>query len=307
MDALVKIAAYMDENGIAYDRNTPGSELTTFRTGGPVSLVAKPLFMGEALELQNEAKKLGVPFFVIGNGSNLLIPDEGLDMLFIKLGGEFCEFFMHGSMLYCGAGASMAAAAKHSVAQGFMGLEWAAGIPGTVGGAVAMNAGAYGGEIKQVLKEVVAIKEGEIVHFDVDPDLLGYRHSAYSYPDMTVLEARFLLLPDDGGAASRMEDYSARRRDKQPLNYPSAGSTFKRPEGHFAGKLIEDAGLKGFSIGGACVSEKHAGFIINKGGAASADVLALIEHVRKTVFDRFGVMLEPEVRILQTDSFSGGQ
>ncbi len=299
MTELEKIAAYMDENGIAYERNVPGAELTTFRTGGPVALVAKPLYWGQALAIHNAAKELGAKSFVIGNGSNLLIPDRGLDCLFIKLGGEFNEFFMEGSTLICGAGASMAAAAKYSVAKGFMGLEWAAGIPGTVGGAVAMNAGAYGGEIKQVLKEVVAINECGLVHCKVDPGLLSYRKSAYSYPDMTLLEARFELLPDDGGAKERMEDYSARRRDKQPLNYPSAGSTFKRPEGFFAGKLIEDAGLKGFCVGGACVSEKHAGFIINRGGATSSDILALIDHVRRTVFEKYGVMLEPEVKILK--------
>lgn len=299
MTELERIAEYMDENGIAYERNVPGSELTTFRTGGPVALVAKPVFTGQVIALCGAAKELGLDYFVIGNGSNLLIPDEGSVALFIKLEGEFSEFHMQGSTLFCGAGASMAAAAKYSVLKGFMGLEWAAGIPGTVGGAVAMNAGAYEGEIKQVLKELVAVTDQGLQLIEAEPEAMGYRRSKYSYPQMTVLEARFELEPDDGGAKDRMEDYSRRRRLKQPLNFPSAGSTFKRPKGHFAGRLIEEAGLKGFSVGGACVSEKHAGFVINKGGATTADILAVIDHVKREVYERFGVTLEPEVKILK--------
>jgi UDP-N-acetylmuramate dehydrogenase len=289
----------MIESGIAFKENAMGAELTTFRTGGAVAILAMPGTEGEVSSLIRCANELGAPYFVIGNGSNLLIPDEGLDTLFIKLADDFEQYRMDGNMLYCGAGASLAAAAKFSVASGFMGLEWAAGIPGTVGGAVAMNAGAYNGEIKNVIKSVRLIMDGELVCREVAPEDMGYRRSAFSYPDSIILSAVFELEPDDGLAKARMEDFSLRRREKQPLNYPSAGSTFKRPEGYYAGKLIEDAGLKGLSVGGAEVSVKHAGFIINKGGANSRDVLELIELVIERVYARFGVMLEPEVRILK--------
>lgn len=285
--------------GIVFRENAMGAELTTFRTGGPVRLLALPGTVEETAELIKLADELGAPRFVIGNGSNLLIPDEGLDMLFIKLCDDLEQYRIEGTRLFCGAGASLAAAAKYSVASGLSGLEWAAGIPGTVGGAVAMNAGAYGGEINDVIERVTYIKGGELCESCVKPGDMGYRRSAYSYPDAIVLSAEFELARDDGSAKARMEEFSRKRREKQPLNYPSAGSTFKRPEGYFAGKLIEDTGLKGLSVGGAEVSEKHAGFIVNKGGASSADVVGLIELVKKRVFDRFGVILEPEVRILK--------
>ncbi|MBO4848477.1 MAG: UDP-N-acetylmuramate dehydrogenase [Clostridia bacterium] len=298
MEHYEALAEYMKIHGVPFREDVTGADCTTFRTGGRIALFAEPKDADAACRLLSYADKNGVPYYLIGNGSNLLIPDEGLDKLFIKLSGELCSFRMDGDILKCGAGASMAAAAKYSVSCGFMGLEWAAGIPGTVGGAVAMNAGAYGGEIKQVLSSITYYSDGCLKHIEADPDALGYRRSDYSYPDMTVLEAEFKLLPDDGGAKERMEDYSARRRDKQPLNYPSAGSTFKRPEGHFAGALIEGAGLKGTSVGGACVSRKHAGFVVNTGGATTRDILELIDIVRNTVYEKYGVMLEPEVKIL---------
>ncbi len=301
MERYSALKQFMSSNGVPYKEAVPGAELTTFRTGGPVALVARPLYSGQLEGLCGEAEACGVPYFILGNGSNLLIPDEGLDMLLIRLGGEFEEVYFEQAkgVMRAGAGASMAAAAKLSVARGFMGLEWAAGIPGTVGGAIAMNAGAYGGEVKNVLSSVTVLKDGVLRSITPTEGDMGYRRSAFSYPGMVVLEAVFGLAPDDGAAKERMEDYNRRRREKQPLNYPSAGSTFKRPEGYFAGKLIEDAGLKGFRIGGAAVSEKHAGFVVNLGGATSADVLAVIDRVRETVYSRFGVMLEPEVKILR--------
>lgn len=305
MERYSALKQYMASNGVPCKEAVPGAELTTFRTGGPVALVARPLYSGQLEGLCREAEACGVPYFILGNGSNLLIPDEGLDMLLIRLGGEFEEVYFDRSkgVMRAGAGASMAAAAKLSVAKGFMGLEWAAGIPGTVGGAIAMNAGAYGGEVKNVLRSVTVLKDGVLRALTPSEGDMGYRRSVFSYPGMVVLEAEFGLVPDDGAAKERMEEYNRRRREKQPLNYPSAGSTFKRPEGYFAGKLIEDAGLKGFRVGGAAVSEKHAGFVVNLGGATSADVLAVIEGVQRRVFDKFGVMLEPEVRILR----SGGK
>ena len=298
MRAYTLIKAFMMKHNISYTDEATGRDSTTFKAGGSLALLAEPKTAEEVCMLLSHAEKYSVPHYIIGNGSNLLIPDEGCDMLFVRLSGELTQFKNEGARYICGAGASMASVAKRSVADGYMGLEWAAGIPGTVGGAVAMNAGAYGGEVKQVLKSVKAFMGGELVEIEVSDEAMGYRRSAYSYPNMTVLEVVFELCADDGGAAARMEDYSQRRRDKQPLTYPSAGSTFKRPEGHFAGALIEGAGLKGFSVGGACVSEKHAGFIINKGGASASDILELIRRVRLAVLEKYGVDLEPEVKIL---------
>lgn len=298
MRAFTCVKAYMDGCAIPYRTDATGRDSTTFKAGGPLALLAEPSDAASAEKLISYITEKEIPYYIIGNGSNLLIPDEGVDKLFIRFAGELADFRIEGNELICGAGASMASAAKRSVAEGLMGLEWAAGIPGTVGGAVAMNAGAYGGEIKQVLKEVTVIEGGKLKTVKAEDSAMGYRRSAYSFPGMTVLEAVFALRPDDGGAASRMEDYSRRRREKQPLSYPSAGSTFKRPEGHFAGALIEKAGLKGFSVGGAQVSEKHAGFVINTGNATASDVMEVIRIVRRAVFESEGVMLEPEVKIL---------
>lgn len=293
-----KIKEFLDNIGIEHREDVTGTECTTFRTGGRIALFAYPKTSDAAVRLFDFLKNGNLPFFVIGNGSNLLIPDNGLDMVFVKLSGELSDHRLEGKKLICGAGASLAAVSKFSVANGLMGMEWAAGIPGTVGGAVAMNAGAYGGEIKQILVRVTAYKNGKAERIAVTDKAMGYRRSEYSFPNMIVLEAEFELLEDDGFTKRRMEEYNDRRREKQPLNYPSAGSTFKRPEGYYAGALIEQAGLKGKSVGGAEVSEKHAGFIINRGGATSNDVIELIKSVEKAVFDKFGVRLEPEVKIL---------
>ncbi|MBQ4341092.1 MAG: UDP-N-acetylmuramate dehydrogenase [Clostridia bacterium] len=302
MELINAAEEFLHAKGIPARTDMTGAECTTFRTGGRIALFAEPRDAESAAAILGFAREEGIPHFIIGNGSNLLVPDEGLDMLFIRLAGGLCSFEVRGDELFAGAGASFAAAAKHSVAKGLMGLEWAAGIPGTVGGAAAMNAGAYGGEVKDVLKRLTVLRRGEAEEITPAEGSMGYRRSEFSFPGCTVLSAVFGLAQDDGGAKERMDGFSARRREKQPLNYPSAGSTFKRPEGYFAGKLIEDAGLKGFRIGGAAVSEKHAGFVVNLGGATSADVLAVIEAVRETVYKKFGVMLEPEVRILRQEA-----
>lgn len=298
MDKYLPIKRFMDENGIGYRENVTGSECTTFKLGGAVPLFAEPANQKQAEKLLSFVTENDIAFFVIGNGSNLLITDSGCDCLFIKLSGELVEYRIENGMLICGAGASLAAASRASVLAGYMGLEWATGIPGTIGGAVAMNAGAYGGEIKQALKSVKVFCNDGVIEMEADKEAMGYRKSPYAYPNMVVLEAVFELREDDGGARERMEDFSARRRDKQPLNYPSAGSFFKRPEGNFAGALIEQAGLKGFRVGGAMVSEKHAGFLINYSDATASDVLALMAEVERIVYERFGVQLEPEVKII---------
>lgn len=289
---------YLEASGVKYREDMTGAECTSFKTGGRISLFVYPSSEDEAVLLFDHLKMTGVPFFIIGNGSNLLVPDEGLDTVIVKLSGELAEHKLVDNMLIAGAGASLAAVSKHSVLNGFAGLEWAAGIPGTVGGAVAMNAGAYGGEIKDVLCSVTVYKNGRIMKILNTDGSMGYRRSEFAFPNMIVLSAEFKLLPDDGSAKARMDEYNERRREKQPLSFPSAGSTFKRPKGHYAGALIEQAGLKGASVGGAQVSEKHAGFIINRGGATSDDVKELIKLVENTVFEKYGVWLEPEVKIL---------
>ena len=227
-----------------------------------------------------------------------MISDKGLDAIVVRIGEKMANVERSGRTIIAGAGASYAAMAKQSVQWGLMGLEWAAGIPGTVGGAVAMNAGAYGGETADALKTVTYAENGAIIKETVDKTAFGYRLSPYCAPERIVIEAEFELNDDDGGAYERMTDYNKRRREKQPVNYPSAGSVFKRPEGHFAGALIEQAGLKGTRIGGAEVSTLHAGFIVNAGGATSRNVYELIRLVQQKVKEHSGVQLETEVKLL---------
>ena len=298
MEKTEFIKDFLDTHGIRFRDDALGSECTTFRTGGRIALFCEPDTVEKASELLSFIHENDVDSFLIGNGSNLLIGDSGSDKLFVRLAGELAEYNMEGDTLICGGGASFAAAAKHSVSQGYMGLEWASGIPGTVGGAIAMNASAYGGETKTFLKKLLISNNGKTEEIVPDPEKMGYRVSAYAFPKAAVLRAEFKLIPDDGTAKDNMERYSQKRKASQPLNYPSAGSTLKRPAGHFAGALIEQAGLKGLRVGGASVSEKHAGFIINDNGATSDEILELIGLVQKKVYDRFGVMLEPEVIIL---------
>ena len=275
--------------------NAPMAEYTSFRIGGPADMLFMPSDREQLEYGIKKAKELDVPYMIIGNGSNLLVSDSGIEGLVIRIAGDFSGIEYSKNKLKARTGTLISAAAKDSVEHGLMGLEWAAGIPGTVGGAVAMNAGAYGGEIKQVLTKVEYIEDGAVCSVEPEDSDLGYRFSRFAAPERIVLSAEFSLSPDDGMAKERMKDYSERRRAKQPLTYPSAGSTFKRPEGYFAGALIEKNGLKGLTVGGAQVSEKHAGFVINRGGATAADVKALIGKIQKKVFENDGVMLEPEV------------
>lgn len=288
--------------GIKYDRDVPARDFTSFRIGGEAALLAEPRNEAELCRLIQLARENDYPYFVFGNGSNLLVQDEPLEALFIRLGDRFSDFYIEGVTLTASAGALLCSVAKSSVNSGFMGLEWAAGIPGSVGGGIAMNAGAYGGEIKQVLRSVRLYKDGGIFEHEIMPQDLDYRYSAFSFPNAVVLSGRFELSVDDGSAKARMEEYSRQRKAKQPLELPSAGSAFKRPPGHFAARLIEDAGLKGFRIGGAMVSEKHAGFIVNAGGASFADVKELMEAVEERVYAEFGVRLEPEVKLITKDA-----
>lgn len=278
----------------------PMSHHTTFRTGGPVRRFVRPASAAECAALLELAAQEDWPVLLLGSGSNLLAADDGIDLLAVHTGRLDGLTRTGACTIRAGAGVRLSKLASFAQREGLGGLEFAHGIPGSLGGAVCMNAGAYGGEMKQVLSSVTAWLPGEGVRQLGRDELdLRYRHSLFSDVPGAVLEAELLLEEKDSGEIQAlMDDLSRRRREKQPLEYPSAGSTFKRPEGHFAGALIEQCGLKGFRIGGAQVSEKHAGFIINTGGACTADILALIAHVQKTVYEQTGVRLEPEVRIV---------
>ena len=279
--------------------NEPMSRHTTFRVGGPADVLFMPQSDEQLLGALDAAARCGVPALVIGNGSNLLVRDGGLRGLVIALGEEYGDIRITGNILEAQAGATLAKVAAAAQSHGLSGLEFASGIPGTLGGGCAMNAGAYNGQLSDVLVDARVLLDGCLQTFPREGLEMGYRTTLPLCRGGIVLSARFELRPDDPEAiAARMRELNARRRDKQPLNYPSAGSVFKRPEGRFAGKLIEDAGLKGRSIGGALVSEKHAGFIVNTGGATAGDVLALIALIQDEVQARFGVRLETEVRIL---------
>lgn len=283
--------------GAKLARNADMSRLTSFRTGGRAALFLNAVSAGEIIEATKQAARTGVPYYIIGNGTNLLVSDKGLDALVVRIGEGMGEIRADGVVFEAGAGAPLSAFAKATVEAGCGGLEWAAGIPGSVGGAVAMNAGAYGGEIAGVLRDVTFIEGGEVRRLAVGPEDMGYRQSAFRAPGRIVLGASFSLKAE-AEAAQRMREYTRARREKQPLNYPSAGSTFKRPQGHFAGGLIEAANLKGMRVGGAMVSELHAGFIINAGGATSEDIYGLIRLVQQRVFENSGVHLETEVMLL---------
>ena len=275
---------------------------TTFRVGGPADLyvTATPL---AAAKIRAYCTKKEVPFLMVGRGSNLLVSDRGLTGVVLVLEGESESIKVAGQELSASAGVTMAAVSRTAQQHGLTGLEFASGIPGTVGGGAVMNAGAYGQEIKDVLKKVsVCDKEGSVQEVPAEELALSYRKSIIPDREWIVLSAVFSMEKGDPDEIRRtMEDLTARRKEKQPLEYPSAGSTFKRPEGHFAGKLIEDAGLRGFTVGGAMVSEKHCGFVINTGEATADEICRLIKHVQDRVMESSGILLEPEVKLLGFD------
>ena len=279
--------------------NEPMSKHTTFRVGGPADLMFYPESREEVIAAIDAAKAENVPVYVIGNGSNLLVRDGGIRGLVIVLGDEFARVCVDGDRIYAEAGVRLSKIAAIAQENGLTGLEFAGGIPGTLGGGCMMNAGAYGGQLSDVLVSCQVLLDGELRSYTLEEMEMGYRTTMPLRKGGVVFSAEFKLTKDDPAAiAERMRDLAARRRDKQPLQLPSAGSTFKRPEGHFAGALIEGCGLKGFTIGGAQVSEKHAGFVVNIGGATAKDILDLIAHIQDTVLAEKGVQLEPEVRII---------
>ena len=281
----------------------PMSRYTTFRIGGPADLLIDPETDEQVREILAICRQERIPYFVLGNGSNLLVSDAGYRGVIIRLDSNFRSMSVDGCRIFAKAGVLLSRIAAAAKGASLTGFEFASGIPGTFGGACMMNAGAYGGEMKDVLEEVTILNEAlDIVTVPADQLELGYRHSRMMDNGWIVLSGSIVLEEGDPEKIeARMEELKIARTSKQPLEFPSAGSTFKRPEGYFAGKLIMDAGLAGFTVGGAQVSEKHCGFVINRGGATAADVCTLIHDVQRIVQEKYGVVLEPEVRFLGFD------
>lgn len=297
-----ELSAILSEGQLRVDE--PMKTHTTFRIGGPARFYVLPQTEEQLAEIVKVCNRCEVPFFILGNGSNLLVGDQGFDGVVIEIKERFafCQMEEKESLVFvkAGAGIMLSKLAKEVANQSLEGFEFAAGIPGTLGGAVAMNAGAYGGEIKDhIVSAKVMTRDGDVMELSKEELELGYRRSIITKKEYIVLEATFEFSHGNKDDIMAMiKDFNGRRREKQPLEYPSAGSTFKRPEGHFAGKLIQDAGLRGFRVGDVMVSEKHCGFVVNVGAGTAAQVKELIEKVSEKVEAEFGVKLEPEVRFI---------
>lgn len=297
-----RICEYVKNEGISYIENEPMALHTTFKIGGPARLAVFPKNENEISDVIKKCKEENVRYMVVGNGSNLLVADDGIDAVVILLGKEFGEVkLIDDTTIFAEAGAPLMKVCRFALENGLSGLEFAYGIPGSCGGGAFMNAGAYGGELGDVMFRCDHIdKDGNKGSLEGDDLKLAYRHSAYYENGCVITGAYFKMQKaDKEEIKAKMADYMSRRRDKQPLEYPSAGSTFKRPEGNFAGALIEQCGLKGTSVGGAEISTKHAGFVINKGGATCKDVLDLCKKVADTVKAEKGIDLEMEVRVTE--------
>lgn len=295
---LEYLSSFMDKEDIKI--NEPMSKHTSFRVGGPAKIFLTVHSEEVLSRILIEVKERNLPYFMLGNGSNLLVSDQGYDGVMLYLGEEFAEIEVKGTGIRAGAAAFLGKVARKALEEELTGLEFAAGIPGSLGGGVVMNAGAYGGELSQVVTKVRAMNtDGEVVTLEKEELLLGYRTSVFKKEPYVILEVFMELRKGDKQEIlGKMDEYTKARIEKQPLEYPSAGSTFKRPEGYFAGKLIMDAGLRGYQVGGAQVSEKHCGFVINKGNATATDIRILMRDVAKKVKEQFGVDLEAEVILL---------
>ena len=293
---LTKLEELIGKGHVLYDE--PMKKHTTFRVGGPARALVEPGSAEDVKSVVEFCKSEQIPYYIVGNGSNLLVGDKGFRGAIIQLYKSMGTFRVEGNQITAQAGCSLAQIANAALDAALTGFEFAAGIPGTLGGAVVMNAGAYGGEMKDVLTSVrVMTEEGEIMELPAEELGLGYRTSIIPEKRYIVLGAVISLTEGKKEEIkAQMDDLRQKRVSKQPLEYPSAGSTFKRPEGYFAGKLIQDSGLKGFTVGGAQVSEKHSGFVINKGNATAADVMELIRQVTAKVKEDTGVTMEPEVK-----------
>ncbi len=281
----------------------PMAHHTTFRIGGNADVFVLPASVEELLQILKLVKRYSVPLTVLGNGSNVLVRDGGIRGVVVSFGKPFAHIERNGACITAGAGVTLGTVSLFAASHSLSGLEFAVGIPGSLGGAIFMNAGAYDGEISQVVRAVTAVTpEGEVVRYQPEDMGFGYRHSVFQENEHIICEIELALKEGEPAVIQeKMAEFTRRRMEKQPLDKPSAGSTFKRPPGLFAGTLIDEAGLKGFTIGGAQVSEKHAGFVINKGGATAANVLALIEEVERRIEEKNGVRLVPEIRIIGED------
>lgn len=276
-------------------------DYTSFKAGGKANKMVICEREDEVIETLREIKEKNEKYIMLGNGSNTLVKDSGFSGTVIKLGDSFSKIIRTGNNLVCGGNTLMSVVAKYALKEGLTGFEFASGIPGSIGGAFFMNAGAYGGEIKDIAKSAKIISRDTLELKDVGLSDMGlsYRHSAFQENGDIILSVEISL--EEGNKSeieSTMKDLAKKRNSKQPVQFPSAGSFFKRPEGHFAGKLIQDSGMKGVSVGGAQVSELHSGFIVNKGNATATDIIQLMDLVQKKVYEKFGVSLEPEVRII---------
>lgn len=294
---LNKLEKILDKNDIKI--NEPMSEHIYFKVGGPVDYLLNPKKKEQVVEIINICKNENIPYYIIGNGSNLLVKDGGIRGVVIKL-CELDNIEVKENTIISECGALLSKVSEAALDNSLTGFEFACGIPGSIGGAVYMNAGAYDGEVSHVIKWAEIIDgDGKLVKLSKDELKLGYRTSYIMENGFVVISACFeLRFGDKELIQNRVDELTRRREERQPLEYPSAGSTFKRPPGYFAGKLIQDAGLKGFSLGGAAVSEKHSGFVINKGDATAKDILDLIAHIQATIKEKFGVELNTEVRII---------
>ncbi len=291
----------LKENGIVkIKENVLMRDYTTMKIGGPADILIEPNSIDQIQKIINIAKETNTPLTIIGNGSNLLVRDKGIRGIVVVLKDEFSQITVNENILTAQSGATLRSAAIESFEKNLTGMEAVSGIPGTVGGAIIMNAGAYGTEMKDIVKNVVCIdRDGNIQNFNNEEMDFSYRHSTASEKDLIVLEVSFELKPGNHEEIiESFKTYDYKRSSRQPLDKNSAGSTFKRPEGHFASKLIDDAGLRGYRVGSAMVSEKHAGFLINIEDSTCENMLHLIEDVQKRVYDKYNVKLEREVKLI---------
>ncbi len=299
MENLLALSKLCEQFGCSVSANAPMKNYTTFKIGGPADLLVSPYSQEQVKKVICACKELQIPLTVIGNGSNLLVSDGGIRGCVLKIGTNMSAITLEeNAVISCLAGAPLSALSVFAMKNSLTGLEFAYGIPGTTGGALFMNAGAYGGEFKDVIVSADHIdSNGNIVTLQKNNMQLAYRSSVYSSMNSCIVSMKLQLSRGNArDIKAKMDDFISKRKSKQPLEYPSAGSVFKRPEGYFAGALIEQAGLKGYSVGGAAVSEKHAGFIINKGGASCCDVEQLVSHIQQKVFENSGVHLECEIK-----------
>lgn len=295
---VTEIKRALGENSILL--HEPMEKHTTFEIGGPADYVIFPSSIEDVKAAFSLLRQYEIPFLILGNGSNVLVRDKGIRGAVVVFNALYSKMRADGNRIIAEAGASLKDISKFAASCGLSGIEFAVGIPGSLGGAVFMNAGAYDGEMKNVVRHVTSLSvDGTLHEWEFEQLKMGYRHSIFQENDQVICEVILELSPGNKESIlEKMDDFTKRREMKQPLEYPSAGSTFKRPEGYFAGTLIDQTGLKGLRVGGAQVSEKHAGFVINAGDATAENVLELISKVQKRVFEKHGVKLYPEVRVL---------